>query len=305
MSERTADDLIAGVGFNTASLPDRSLEEALRVGAKLGLHCVELLAFAGYRHTAGELAGRFFDELNAPARERLAGRVAGFDRVAVHAPFWDVVPFAPNPATSAASRDQLLRTLEVAGEIGAETVTTHVIPRAGRELRDFRGEVVSFYREAGQVAEAAGVTVTIETGYPPGIDEFASLIHEIDHPAVGANVDVGHLRRLLSEEDRAPEAIAAAYNALLARHLRSLGDRIYHMHLHDVQAEGVRDHRECGTGVIDYEAIFAYLLERDYAGMMTFELEEADDEAALGRSRDVVRAAIRAAGASCSAGGGA
>ncbi|MFW5866847.1 MAG: sugar phosphate isomerase/epimerase family protein [Armatimonadota bacterium] len=295
MSERTADDLIASIGFNTASLPDRSLEEALRVGAELGLQCVELLAFAGYRHTAGELAGRFFDELTAPARERLAALVAGFERVAVHAPFWDVVPFAPNPATRDASRHQLLRTLEVAGEIGAETVTTHVIPRAGRELGGFRDEVVGFYRNAGDVAEGAGVTVTIETGYPPGIDEFASLVRDIDHPAVGANVDVGHLRRLLSEEDRAPEAIAEAYNALLARHLRSLGDRIYHMHLHDVQAEGVRDHRECGTGIIDYEAIFAYLLERGYAGMMTFELEEADDEAGLGRSRNVIEAAIRAA----------
>ncbi|MGI5816951.1 MAG: sugar phosphate isomerase/epimerase family protein [Armatimonadota bacterium] len=292
-----ADEMIARIGYNTASLPDRSLDEALGVGAALGLRCVELLAFEGYRHTAGELAGRFFDRLGAPEREGLARSVSGFDRVAVHAPFWDVVPFAPNPATREASRSQLRRTLEVAGEIGAATVTTHVIPRVSRPLSDFRADVIAFYHELGEVAAGAGVTVTIETGYPPEIDEFAQLVHEIAHPAVGANVDVGHLRALLSDDDRRPDAIAGAYNALLVRHLRSLGDRVFHMHLHDVQAEGVRDHRECGTGIIDYAAVFALLFEADYEGLMTFELEEADAEGALQRSIDVIAAAIRSAAA--------
>ncbi|MFW5867932.1 MAG: sugar phosphate isomerase/epimerase family protein [Armatimonadota bacterium] len=296
MAQRTPDELIASIGFNTASLPDRPLDEALATGRTIGLRCVELLAFEGYHHTAGELAGLFFDELSAPERENLAQQVGDFERVAVHAPFWDTLPFTPNPATRAASRAQLRRTIEVTGEIGAETVTTHVIPRAGRELSYFRADVLDFYRELGDVAADAGVTVTIETGYPQAIDEFAGLIAEIDHPAVGANVDVGHLRGLLSEEQRAPSAIADAYNALLARHLRSLGGRIYHMHLHDVRPAGVRDHRECGTGIIDYEATFGYLLEIGYEGMMTFELEEPRAEDALRRSHGVIVEAIRSAG---------
>lgn len=295
MPPSAASDLIARVGFNTASLPDRSLDDALHTGAELGLRCVELLAFEGYRHTAGELAGLFFDELTGEGRASLAAQVAVFDRVAVHAPFWDVAPFAPNPATRSATRRQLLRTVEVSGEIGAETVTTHVIPRAGRELRDFRGDVIDFYREVGDVAARSQVTVTIETGYPASIEEFAALVHDINHPAIGANVDVGHLRNLLTGEQRKPEALPEAYNALLARHLASLGDRIYHMHLHDVRVEGLRDHRECGTGIINYEAIFRTLLRQEYAGLMTFELEEPEAEASLRRSRDVVYAAIRAA----------
>lgn len=291
----TADDLTARVGFSTASLPDHSLDEALRAGAAMGFTCVELLAFEGYRHTAGELAGRFFDRLDPRQVENLAQKVADFERVAVHAPFWEIVPFAANPTTAEASRAQLRRTVEVCGEIGAETVTTHVIPRAGRPLEHFRRDVLDFYRQLGDVAAKRGVTITIETCYPPRIEHFAALVHEIDHPAVGANVDVGHLRMLLTEQQRRPQALTEAYNALLDAHLRSLAGKLYHMHLHDTQLEGVRDHRECGTGIIDYEAIFRMLLDVDYAGFMTFELEEPDARAALARSRDAIAGAIRAA----------
>lgn len=295
--QRSADDLIARIGYNTASLPDRTLDEALAAGCSLGLRCVELLAFEGYHHTAGELAGLFFDRLTAAQRDALAEKVAGFDHVAVHAPFWDVVPFASNPTTSEASRAQTKRTVQVAGEIGAETVTTHVIPRVGRSFGDFRMDVVSFYRELGDAAAQAGVTVTIETCYPQEIDAFADLLRGIDHPAVGANVDVGHLRGLLSDDERRAQAIGSAYNALLDRHVRSLEGRIYHVHLHDVQAEGVRDHRECGTGIIDYEALFGLLLDQGYEGLLMFELEEADAEAALRRSHGVIAEAIRRAAA--------
>jgi sugar phosphate isomerase/epimerase len=288
-----ADDLIGRIGFNTASLPDRTLTGALKDGLDLGLRCVELLAFAGYRHTAGELAGRFFDRLTGAEQDDLARQVAPFDPVAVHAPFWDVAPFGPNPSTRSAAREQLLDTVRVAGAIGAETVTTHVIPPVSRDLADFRADVIDFYRKVGDAA--AEVTVTIETGYPAGIDEFAALLHDIDHPAVGANVDVGHLRGLLEDDQREPGSIGEAYNALLMRHLGSLEGRIYHMHLHDVQAEGLRDHRECGTGIIDYAAIFRMLLEQGYEGLMTFELEEPQAEASLRRSYDVIERAVREA----------
>lgn len=289
------DELIARLGFNTASLPNRPLAEALQTGRSLGLRCVELLAFADYRHTAGDLAGLYFDRLSAPERAYLAEMLSAFDHVSVHAPFWDIAPFSPNPGIREESRRQLRETLRTAGGIGAETVTTHVIPRIGYELAEYRSEIIALYRELGEVAADAGVTLTIETGYPREIDAFASLVHEIDHAAVGANVDVGHLRALLSERERAPETIAGAYNGLLVEHVQSLGERVYHVHLHDVQAEGVRDHRECGTGIIDYAAFFRLLMARDYPGLVAFELEEADAVGALGRSREVAMRSIRTA----------
>ena len=291
-----ADNATGRLGFNTASLYGYGLDEALEIGFGLGFRCVEVLAFEGYRNAAGEIAGRFFDRLSEAEIEGLARRLERFDRVAVHAPFWDVLPFSPNACVREATRDQLRTTLTVAGAIGAETVTTHVIPRLGYAFEEFRPDVVALYRELGDVASAAGVTLTIETGYPREIHEFAALVHEIGHPEVGANVDVGHLRGLLTEAEREPEALGPAYNALLARHVESLGDRIYHVHLHDVRPEGVRDHREAGTGVINYEAFFRMLMDRDYRGLLCFELEDPEPVEALARSRDVVLQAMQAAG---------
>ncbi len=287
-------DWIDRLGFNTASLPGRSLEHAAREGHRLGLRGIEILAFEGYRHTRGDLAGVWLDRLEDADRDRLLAILEPFDHVAVHAPFWDVAPFAANPAVRAASRQQLLAIVRNCAAIGASTVTTHVIPRVGFALEEFRADVVDFYRRVGDVAADHGMTVTIETGYPQGIDEFASLIVEIGHLAVGANVDVGHLRGLLSEEERRPEALEEAYNALLRRHVRSLGRKIYHTHMHDVHAEGIRDHRECGTGVIDFEALLRELRSAGYHGLMNFELEEPDAAGALERSRARLVRAIEA-----------
>ncbi|MEA3403575.1 MAG: sugar phosphate isomerase/epimerase [Armatimonadota bacterium] len=283
------------LGFNVASLPNRPLEEAARLGAELGLEGVELLGFEGYRHSQGDLPGVWLDELDDAGREELAGLLAPFEDVSVHAPFWEVAPFSVNSALRRASREQLRATVRGAAGLGASTITTHVIPRPGYELAEYRQDVLELYRELGDLAGELGCAVTVETGFPPGVEAFAALIRDIDHPAVGATVDVGHLRALLSEDERRPEAIGEAYNALVWRHVRSLRGRISHVHLHDVRAEGLRDHRECGTGVIDYPALMRELLAAQYQGMLSFELEESDDLAALGRSQRLIAGALSAA----------
>ncbi|MGD9496160.1 MAG: sugar phosphate isomerase/epimerase family protein [Armatimonadota bacterium] len=287
--------LAARLGFNTACLPNRTLGEAARLGAGLGLRGIELLAFEGYRHSRGDLAGLFFDHLTAAQRALLEHIVADFEHVSVHAPFWDTLPFSPNPGMRAQSRRQLRATIQVSAALGASTITTHLIPRVGYELGEYRAQVIDFYRELGDLAGEAGVTVTIETGCPQGIEQFAALIHDIDHMAVGANVDVGHLRGLLSPEQRRGADMAALYNDLLAAHIASLGAKVMHLHLHDVRADDLRDHRECGTGIIDYPRMLRMLLEMGYRGLANFELEEPDDVAALGRSRAVLVDALRAA----------
>lgn len=291
--------LLERLGFNTACLPNRTLTQALECGADLGMGTVELLSFADYRHTAGDLAGLYFDRLSVSEVGDLRALVSDFDNVSVHAPFWDIGPFSPNPGIREESRRQLVETLRISGGIGAKTATTHVVPRQGYQWHEYRDDVISFYRDLGDVADEAGITVTIETGYPREIDEFAALIHDIDHEQVGANIDVGHLRGLLDEGQRDPAVIAEEYNALLAEHVQTLDDRIYHLHLHDVHAQDVRDHRECGTGIVDYEALFTMLLDRDYEGLAVFELEATEDDVgALRRSRDRIADAIEQVGAS-------
>lgn len=295
MSAEQAEALIGRLGFNTASLPDRPVGEAAAVGRSLGLAGIELLAFEGYRHRVGELAGCWLDRMTRTKREALEAAVDPFEHVSVHAPFWDIAPLSPNPAVAGPSRRQLHATIAQSARIGASTVTTHVIPRAGRRLEEYREDLVELYRGLGDTAGEAGVTVTIETGFPLEIDEFAGLLAEIDHPAVGANVDVGHLRGLMSTDQRQAPDAPERYNDLLAAHVRSVGPRLMHMHLHDVRRSDFRDHTQCGTGIIEFRALFELLMELDYGGLLNFELEEPDDEAALRASHEHVVARARAA----------
>jgi len=290
-----AEALIARVGFNTASLPNRPLAEAARIGRELGFTGIEILAFADYRHSQGDLAGAYFDRLSAEARALLGEVVSGFEHVSIHAPFWEIAPFSPNPGIREESRRQLRASVAVGASLGASTITTHVTPRPSYELAEYRDDVLAFYRELGEVAAGGGVTVTIETGFPREIEEFAALIHDIDRPAVGANIDVGHLRALLTPEQQRSAEAAALYADLLMRHVRSLGAKVFHLHVHDIRASDFRDHREFGAGILDLTPIFRRLLESDYGGLANFELEEPDDVEALARSRERLAAVIRAA----------
>ncbi len=277
-------ELAGRLGFNTACMPNRSLSEAMRLGREIGLAGVEVLSFADYRHSHGDLAGLYFDRLTDAERDRLQRLLSPFRHVSVHAPFWDIAPFSPNPGIRDESRRQLKAAVSVSAELGASTITTHLIPRTGYELSEYRGEVTGLYRELGDLAGDRDLTVTIETGFPLGIEEFASVIHDIDHPAVGANVDVGHLRGLVSAEKRETPEAAHIYNELLAQHIDTLGPKVYHLHLHDTRRRDFRDHKECGTGILDFPALFRRLLAMDYRGLANFELEEPDDVAALRRS---------------------
>ncbi len=295
MTER-AEAMIGRLGFNTACLPNRTLEETIKLGGSLGFTGVELLSFADYRHSQGDLAGLYFDRLTEEQKQGLAEHIAPFENVSAHAPFWDIAPFSPNPGIREESRRQLKLATQSLAQLGGSTITTHVIPKTGYELDEYRQEIVDFYRELGDVAGEAGVTVTMETGWPTvEVEAFAEIVYDVDHPAVGANVDVGHLRGAMSAEEKASAEAPAMYNDILAAHVQSLGEKVYHMHLHDIRQEDFRDHHSVGSGFLDYPRLMRQMLELGYEGLLVFELEEPDDAAALAESREVTIAAIRQA----------
>ena len=91
---------------------------------------------------------------------------------------------------------------------------------------------------------------------------------------------------------------AAYYNDLLEDHLRSLGSKLYHFHLHDVRAEDLRDHRACGRGIIDYVRLLRTAADLGYDGLYAFELEEPDKVEALAESRAVIEEAMAEAAGS-------
>ena len=282
------------LGFSTASLAGCSLDEACRIGHDLGFAAAEFLAFDGFRHSQGPLAGFYFDRMTPAEKDHLRALAEGFGHVSLHAQFYEMAPLSPSPGLREAAWHELVVTLEAAQFLGAATVTTHASPKASHTLEQSWDDLVAHYRRLGDAAAERGCSVTIETIYPSALDDFARLIHDIAHPAIGANVDVGHLTGLVPRELIGTPAAADYYNDLLEQHLRSLGPKLFHFHLHDVRAEDLRDHRACGRGLIDYTRLVRVARELQYAGWFVYELEEPDLIEALKQSRDTLLAAGQA-----------
>lgn len=274
-----------------------SIPEACRAGRGLGLKAVELLAFDGYRHSQGVLAGFYFDRLSTQEKDTLRNAVSGFEHVSVHAPFFENTLLSPNQALRDCAMHEMLASFDGTAFIGGRVVVTHAPAKGTFSLDEAWSELVDVYRRLGDYGGEIGINVTIETCYPTEIDRFAELVHTIEHPAVGATVDVGHLRALVPPDMVNEAQRAEYYNDLIEAHVRSLGERLWHFHMHDTRFADLRDHRACGLGGIDYARLFRVTDEMGYGGWFIIEIEEPDGVNAVARSRDTLAAAMADAAA--------
>jgi sugar phosphate isomerase/epimerase len=156
--------------------------------------------------------------------------------------------------------------------------------------------MVTAFRSLGDCAGEAGITLTLETGHPVGVEAFTRLIRDIDHPAVGANIDVGHLVGALAEGLRGTPAGQAQYRRLVMAQLDALGAKVFHFHLHDLRPADFRDHRAVGRGFLDFAALMARCRRYGYEGLWVLELEGPDLLPALAESRAALEAAMEPGG---------
>ena len=280
------------LGVNTASLADCPLYQAIRTVARLGFQAIELLCFDGARHSVGRLAGFWFNRMGPEEKERLRRSVESFSGLSAHASFFDTRLFSHNPEVVDLARRQVRDAIDAMEFLGGSIVTIHINRRPHMRARDYWQEMVDALRELGDYAVERNVRLGIETGYPDTLEEFAGLIHDVQHPAVGATVDIGHLAPYLDRALRGTDEGAKAWNEAIIRLLSLLHSKTFHFHIHDVRASDWRDHREVGTGMLDYRRMFDFLGQNDYQGLLILELEEEDREAALSRSQVRLRSML-------------
>jgi len=110
------------------------------------------------------------------------------------------------------------------------------------------------------MAGEAGVVIAIET-----LKDFEGFdwLESPQRAHLGVNLDVGHM--YLDG--------GAAYRpyGTIGRLVRSLGETLVHMHVHDC-GPGRFDHIEVGTGWVDYDDLLRSLDEIKYQGAMVLEL---------------------------------
>jgi len=261
------------LAFSTNAYTKHTLAEACDGIAAAGYTGVEILADHPHAYPPA------FSEHEADRlRERLDA--LGLVPVAVNAntamayfsPLPEALTFEPSLITpdpsGRADRIRIMRqAMTLANRLGAPVVTiTGGQPLSGEPAEVLRERLLESLEHVCRDADLAGVDLAFEP--EPGqfietTDALAALLGEVDHPRLGANVDVGH-------------AWCAGDDP--AESIRRLGSRVKHLHLEDIRNR-THYHLIPGEGgEIDFAAIRQALDEVGYTGAAAVELYTYADE---------------------------
>jgi sugar phosphate isomerase/epimerase len=163
-----------------------------------------------------------------------------------------------------AERDQLVATFERSCAAAAELGSTIVMSPVDRERGDIDRAAASV-RQVSDIAARYGVRLALEfNSQVPQfntLDSLREVLAKAAHPACGLLLDTYHLQRSgrtgRSFAEVAPEEIA-------------------YVQYSDVPREGVEPGNTLnrlppGQGIVDFQAVFALLAEKRYAGPLSYE----------------------------------
>jgi protein FrlC len=254
------------LAFSTNAYTRLSLSDALQGIKAAGFAGVEILADVPHAYPP-----QITLELTASVRktlERLDLQVSnvncncsfGYWKDAPPEPYFEPSLISPNPRHRADRTAMILRTLEFAKEIGARNISI----TSGRTLGGMppdkaAGQFAESIRPILDRAESLGVDVGIEC--EPGlfleyVAELREWIDRLNHPRLGANLDIGHSVVI-------GESIADAVNLLAGR--------IWNLHVEDLPGRK-HYHMIPGEGNLDWQTLKASLQAIHYDRFLTVEL---------------------------------
>jgi len=220
-------------------------DEQLAWTRKAGFDGVGFHAAPG---TPGQWRGLEPTECDSARRAAVREALSSFTFTEIHAPF----RIHLTGDSLAAGLEELAPILQFAADLDVSVVTVHA------DLTDDEGPAwLGPMTALAALAEEAQTIIVLE------IVEGFEAVRGWDLDRIRVNLDVGHM----CDEGRVHSL--APYGGIggLIRHL---GPTLAHLHLHDT--DGVTDHCEIGTGIVDFEAIAAALSAIDYPRDATMEM---------------------------------
>ena len=280
------------LGANTA-MQGYELFQSIEALRRLGFPTIEIHPMGSPEARPGKFPGFEFAQLAETERKRLRKALEGFRHVTTHLPYTGLTPFAKDEAVAEASVAKIREAMEATAYVGAELAVLHVVAPKGWTYAEARPSIVRRIREWGDYAARHRFTLAIETGYPASVEEFAGLVKDVGHDAVGCTIDVGHQRGFQelaarkTAEDRSSAAGARAYNDVTHAVIDALGAKITHFHVHDIDPPTWLEHKPIGTGFVDYPRLMAKLRRIGYKGRLVLEIAGpgAEIEALLADSK--------------------
>lgn len=186
-------------------------------------------------------------------------------RVTIHAPFFDLNPGSHDPGIEAITRKRFHQTLDVADSLGAKLIVFH--PGFDRWRYEKQPELwheksLDFWPPMIERAEQIECVMTLENIFEDSPDTLATLLNQLDSPWLGHCFDVGHWK-LFSETS-------------IDQWFDTLGHHTRHIHLHDNRGK-IDDHLPIGQGIIDFDALFAQIVQLSSPPSMTLEAHNLRD----------------------------
>lgn len=249
------------LGISTFLWPGMNTRLWLDLAGELGLGGVELRADPG---------AAFAEDLSSADRARLKDRLAGARLwCTVHVPIYGVNLTSPVPFLAAAALGEVVRAVDLAGDVGAELVVVHP-GHVDPDYLQLDGERDLAWRRfllALEVvlsrARMREVRVALENKQRSrGWDMVHTAAEHMkalsSFPELGACLDLGHLHTVGEN----PKAYVAA-----------LGERLIHVHLHDNQGEW-DEHLPVGAGSAPWREALAHLACCGYRGRIVLEVPD-------------------------------
>ena len=265
------------LGANTA-LRGYGMYQAIDLIRKLEFPVIEIHPMGRMEPTPEVFPGFRFDELPAGERTKLRAALRPFQRITTHLPYTGLNWMGKDPA----ERHKAVRTIDTALEgsayLGARMAVLHPQSLKDEAWKPRESEYIEAIRRWGDQAKKLGVKIAVETGFPPSVKDFVGLVQAVNHPSVGATIDVGHQGRFaelvakVQPEDRGKPASVELYNATTLEIVTRLGAKIFHVHVHDIDPATWVEHKPMVHGFVDYPRLFSTLRKVGYEGVLVLEI---------------------------------
>ena len=288
------------IGASTACVAGVSLLEAIRMIDRLGFDTLEMIAYTGASHSMGQIPGFDYHRADPSQSRQVYEATRVFEHISAHMPFTDVHLLSSDADVRRAGIDQIRRAMDGLAFLEGSVAVVHPgWPEEGKTFRDVWSLMLDTFRSLGDYAGERGLKIGLETMQPDSVEEYTELIFDVDHPAVGATIDTGHIRGAtdigLPPARRITPEGTERFNDVLMEIVERLGEHVVHVHLTDVRGSDWKDHQAVGSGIIDFARFFEMLDHIEYNGLLVFELEEPNQSAALRASKAHIEQILRKA----------
>lgn len=186
--------------------------------------------------------------------------------LAIHGPFFGMEYSHIDHLIREVVHRRLDMTFDAAVTLKASRVILHSSYKPEIEMFNLqdswlRGCIEFWQTEISRWADA-GILIVLENDVEKSPDLLVQLVHEVDNPFLGLCLDVGH------------QNVFSDLGAL--EWIRRMGRPLWHFHLHD--NDGTGDHHwPLGSGTIDFDPIYAAIMQRAPQATISLEVEDKMD----------------------------